>query len=135
MLRSDAVARLGVAAVKCHVQIFRDLRVPKVCRRSQYSDPHPLLIAMSTVRVFQRTIDGIILTMVSQVVPTNPKQFLQQLTGQNVYVRLKWGQDYTGFLVSTDGFMNILVSPAAYNQIMKHLDLTSCTIAGQRRGI
>ncbi|KAF9449907.1 small nuclear ribonucleoprotein SmF [Macrolepiota fuliginosa MF-IS2] len=39
--------------------------------------------------------------------PVNPKPFLQELTGKPVYVRLKWGLEYKGFLVSTDGYMNL----------------------------
>ncbi|KAF4602291.1 hypothetical protein EYR40_005496 [Pleurotus pulmonarius] len=43
----------------------------------------------------------------SGVNPVNPKPFLQELTGKPVYVRLKWGLEYKGFLVSTDGYMNL----------------------------
>ncbi|KAI1792855.1 hypothetical protein LXA43DRAFT_886600, partial [Ganoderma leucocontextum] len=39
--------------------------------------------------------------------PVNPKPFMQELTGKPVYVRLKWGLEYKGFLVSTDGYMNL----------------------------
>lgn len=39
----------------------------------------------------------------------NPKPFMQELTGKPVYVRLKWGLEYKGFLVSTDGYMNLQV--------------------------
>lgn len=35
---------------------------------------------------------------------------MQELTGKPVYVRLKWGLEYKGFLVSTDGYMNLQVS-------------------------
>lgn len=45
-----------------------------------------------------------------QVNPVNPRPFLQDLTGKPVYVRLKWGLEYKGFLVSTDGYMNLQVS-------------------------
>ncbi|KAA0202385.1 hypothetical protein HAZT_HAZT001102 [Hyalella azteca] len=43
------------------------------------------------------------------VVPTpiNPKPFLNQLTGQAVVVKLKWGHEYKGILVSVDGYMNM----------------------------
>ena len=34
---------------------------------------------------------------------------MQELTGKPVYVRLKWGLEYKGFLVSTDGYMNLQV--------------------------
>ncbi|PAV20686.1 small nuclear ribonucleo [Pyrrhoderma noxium] len=43
----------------------------------------------------------------SGVTPTNPKPFLQELTGKSVCVRLKWGLEYKGYLVSTDGYMNL----------------------------
>ena len=44
-----------------------------------------------------------------QVAPVNPKPFLQELTGKPVFVRLKWGLEYKGFLVSTDRYMNLQV--------------------------
>lgn len=34
---------------------------------------------------------------------------MQELTGKPVYVKLKWGLEYKGFLVSTDGYMNLQV--------------------------
>ncbi|GAC96964.1 hypothetical protein PHSY_004548 [Pseudozyma hubeiensis SY62] len=39
--------------------------------------------------------------------PVNPKPFLQLQTGKPVLVRLKWGMEYKGFLVSTDSYMNL----------------------------
>lgn len=39
--------------------------------------------------------------------PINPKPFLNSLTGKPVMVKLKWGQEYKGFLVSVDNYMNI----------------------------
>ncbi|CAB4399192.1 hypothetical protein RclHR1_00320030 [Rhizophagus clarus] len=39
--------------------------------------------------------------------PVNPKPFLQELTGKPVMVRLKWGMEYKGFLVSVDSYMNL----------------------------
>lgn len=48
-----------------------------------------------------------------QVNPVNPKPFMQELTGKPVYVRLKWGLEYKGFLVSTDGYMNLQVRTAS----------------------
>jgi hypothetical protein len=35
---------------------------------------------------------------------------MQELTGKPVFVRLKWGLEYKGFLVSTDGYMNLQVN-------------------------
>lgn len=43
--------------------------------------------------------------------PVNPKPFLADLTGKPVYVRLKWGMEYKGYLVSTDNYMNLQVRP------------------------
>ena len=37
----------------------------------------------------------------------NPKPFLNSLVGKPVMVKLKWGHEYKGFLVSTDGYMNL----------------------------
>ena len=39
--------------------------------------------------------------------PINPKPFLNALTGQAIMVRLKWGHEYRGLLVSVDGYMNL----------------------------
>jgi small nuclear ribonucleoprotein F len=39
----------------------------------------------------------------------NPKPFLSGLTGKPVMVRLKWGMEYKGYLVSTDNYMNLQV--------------------------
>ncbi|PKB99424.1 putative membrane-associated protein [Rhizophagus irregularis] len=39
--------------------------------------------------------------------PVNPKPFIQELTGKPVMVRLKWGMEYKGFLVSVDSYMNL----------------------------
>ncbi|KAG8768635.1 hypothetical protein FRC16_006958, partial [Serendipita sp. 398] len=41
------------------------------------------------------------------VAPVNPKPFLQDLTGKPVAVKLKWGLEYRGYLVSTDAYMNL----------------------------
>ena len=42
--------------------------------------------------------------------PLNPKPFLNGLTGKPVIVKLKWGMEYKGYLVSTDSYMNVQVS-------------------------
>jgi len=39
--------------------------------------------------------------------PMNPKPFLNALTGKPVLVKLKWGMEYKGYLVSVDGYMNL----------------------------
>ncbi|KAL7674538.1 hypothetical protein ACOME3_000815 [Neoechinorhynchus agilis] len=42
----------------------------------------------------------------------NPRPFLNSLTGKTVVVRLKWGMEYTGILVSFDQYMNFQLSHA-----------------------
>ena len=44
-----------------------------------------------------------------QGMPLNPKPFLNGLTGKPVVVKLKWGMEYKGFLVSSDNYMNVQV--------------------------
>jgi small nuclear ribonucleoprotein F len=39
--------------------------------------------------------------------PVNPKPFLKDLTGKSIIVKLKWGMEYKGILVSTDNYMNL----------------------------
>jgi len=43
----------------------------------------------------------------SAAMPINPKPFLNSLTGKPVLVKLKWGHEYKGYLVSVDGYMNL----------------------------
>ena len=45
-----------------------------------------------------------------QSLPMNPKPFLNGLTGKPVLVKLKWGMEYKGYLVSVDGYMNLQVN-------------------------
>jgi small nuclear ribonucleoprotein F len=40
-------------------------------------------------------------------VPVNPKPFLNDLTGKQVIIKLKWGMEYKGYLVSVDSYMNL----------------------------
>ncbi|KAJ2080125.1 U6 snRNA-associated Sm-like protein LSm6 [Coemansia sp. RSA 988] len=44
--------------------------------------------------------------------PVNPMPFLQSLINNLVVVRLKWGQEYKGILVSTDQYMNVQIAKA-----------------------
>lgn len=37
----------------------------------------------------------------------NPRPFLEELAGKMVYVRLKWGLEYKGYLLSSDAYMNL----------------------------
>merc|ERR1711936_1141343 len=45
--------------------------------------------------------------MSGNFMPINPKPFLNGLTGKAVMVKLKWGHEYKGFLVSVDAYMNL----------------------------
>eukprot|EP00891_Asterochloris_glomerata_P001374 jgi/Astpho2/1374/Aster-06231 len=45
--------------------------------------------------------------MSAPTVPVNPKPFLNELTGKIIIVKLKWGMEYKGYLVSTDAYMNL----------------------------
>ncbi|KAB0385137.1 hypothetical protein FD755_000093 [Muntiacus reevesi] len=53
--------------------------------------------------------------------PLNPKPFLNGLTGKPVMVKLKWGMEYKGYLVSVDGYMNMQVPHIS--EILKYLIL------------
>ena len=56
--------------------------------------------------------------------PLNPKPFLNGLTGKPVIVKLKWGMEYKGYLVSVDGYMNVQVSLSpAKSSVFHQLDL------------
>lgn len=39
--------------------------------------------------------------------PVNPKPFLVEQIGKIVCVKLKWGMEYKGYLVSIDSYMNL----------------------------
>ncbi len=40
----------------------------------------------------------------------NPRPFIGELVGKSVIIKLKWGQEYRGRLVSTDSYMNFQMS-------------------------
>jgi small nuclear ribonucleoprotein F len=42
----------------------------------------------------------------------NPKPFLNSHVGKNVIVKLKWGTEYKGKLMSVDGYMNLQIADA-----------------------
>lgn len=56
---------------------------------------------------------------------------MQELTGKPVFVRLKWGLEYKGFLVSTDGYMNLQVRLYPDFRHIAH----SVRAVGQHRGV
>ncbi|KAG5212258.1 hypothetical protein JEQ12_014687 [Ovis aries] len=67
--------------------------------------------------------------------PLNPKPFLNGLTGKPVMVKLKWGMEYKGYLVSVDGYMNMqLANTEEYidGALSGHLGevLISLTVSG-----
>ncbi|KAL5250355.1 hypothetical protein ACHWQZ_G016181 [Mnemiopsis leidyi] len=45
--------------------------------------------------------------IMSSALPLNPKPFLSGLTGKPVMVKLKWGMEYKGYLISVDSYMNL----------------------------
>ena len=48
----------------------------------------------------------------------NPKPFVNGLIGKPVVVKLKWGMEYKGYLVSVDAYMNLQVSVNSYRSAM-----------------
>lgn len=56
--------------------------------------------------------------------PLNPKPFLNGLTGKPVIVKLKWGMEYKGYLVSVDGYMNVQVSLSSVKSFFFFTNLT-----------
>eukprot|EP00941_MAST-03F_sp_MAST-3F-sp1_P006088 g6088.t1 len=42
----------------------------------------------------------------------NPRPFLNELTGKTVVVKLKWGMEYRGLLMSVDHYMNLQLGDA-----------------------
>ncbi|KAM0844475.1 hypothetical protein ACQ4PT_057035 [Festuca glaucescens] len=52
-------------------------------------------------------VDDLLGRVFKQTVPVNPKPFLNNLTGKPVIVKLKWGMEYKGYLVSVDSYMNL----------------------------
>ncbi|KAJ3186204.1 hypothetical protein HDU85_007644 [Gaertneriomyces sp. JEL0708] len=59
-------------------------------------------------------------------VPVNPKPFLNELTGKPIMVRLKWGQEYKGLLVSVDSYMNMQLANTE-----EFIDGTSTGVLGE----
>ncbi|XP_024026279.1 uncharacterized protein LOC21411000 isoform X1 [Morus notabilis] len=56
-------------------------------------------------------------------IPVNPKPFLNNLTGKTIIVKLKWGTEYKGFLVSVNSYMNLQVSFSLVQECWKSLPL------------
>jgi hypothetical protein len=51
----------------------------------------------------------ILVLLPPQMNPVTPKPFLKELTGKQIIVKLKWGMEYKGYLVSSDNYMNLQV--------------------------
>jgi hypothetical protein len=68
---------------------------------------------MSAAAVSLHHLSDIMMDDSLTIQPVNPKPYLQELTGKVVNVRLKWGLQYRGYLISTDGFMNLQVCQLA----------------------
>merc|ERR1711962_1720945 len=63
------------------------------------------VIRLHSLKAFIKLINVFIYKMAA--LPMNPKPFLNALTGKPVMVKLKWGMEYKGYLVSVDGYMNL----------------------------
>ncbi|CAK9159806.1 unnamed protein product, partial [Ilex paraguariensis] len=59
-----------------------------------------------------RQLVGAVYSATMATVPVNPKPFLNNLTGKPVMVKLKWGMEYKGYLVSVDSYMNLQLANA-----------------------
>ena len=58
--------------------------------------------------------------------PINPKPFLNSLTGKAVMVKLKWGHEYKGYLVSVDGYMNLQVFAFSCHLLLDNAICSCC---------
>ena len=70
--------------------------------------------------------------------PINPKPFLNGLTGKAVMVKLKWGHEYKGYLVSVDAYMNLQLAQTeefiAYTKKFHLKTLCTCSEDGCNGG-
>jgi small nuclear ribonucleoprotein F len=72
------------------------------------SDPNDdILLRLTTFIYFCLYFAVLHLPATQSQLIVNPKPFLADLTGKNVRVRLKWGQEYQGRLASSDAYMNL----------------------------
>lgn len=67
-------------------------------------------------------------------VPVNPKPFLNQLTGKPIIVKLKWGMEYKGYLVSTDAYMNLQVSAVHRVAVSRRARQSTLSVVGRASG-
>ena len=68
----------------------------------------------------------------------NPKPFLNDLTGKNVLVKLKWGMEYEGKLLSVDSYMNVQVRfrrPPARAAGLRSFDRPTDAVAPSERRV
>ncbi|CAI9166436.1 unnamed protein product [Rangifer tarandus platyrhynchus] len=73
-----------------------------LCGYFSLEGPTTVASAASSLQRFPTTA-----AVVAMSLPLNPKPFLNGLTGKPVMVKLKWGMEYKGYLVSVDGYMNM----------------------------
>ncbi|GMG98513.1 hypothetical protein Nepgr_000353 [Nepenthes gracilis] len=83
-----ALALLHKMSIRCSLFYNAALQETKKCRKPNNPQAVSLSTSMATV-------------------PVNPKPFLNNLTGKPVIVKLKWGMEYKGYLVSVDSYMNL----------------------------
>uniref|UniRef100_A0A8C9H3D5 Sm domain-containing protein n=1 Tax=Piliocolobus tephrosceles TaxID=591936 RepID=A0A8C9H3D5_9PRIM len=55
--------------------------------------------------------------------PLNPKSFLSGVTGKPWMVKLKWGMEYKGYLVSVDGYVKCSLHIQKNTQMEHCLDI------------
>ncbi|MQL73855.1 hypothetical protein Taro_006215 [Colocasia esculenta] len=79
--------------------------------REAHSPLHPSRFDLAGVGACVWTITVVLRRLwpaaIAMSIPVNPKPFLNNLTGKSVIVKLKWGMEYKGFLVSVDSYMNL----------------------------
>ncbi|OIW09515.1 hypothetical protein TanjilG_11637 [Lupinus angustifolius] len=68
-----------------------------------HSTPYSFIFMLIYINIY-------VLLLILQTIPVNPKPFLKNLTGKHVIVKLKWGMEYKGYLVSVDSYMNLQVN-------------------------
>jgi len=114
--------------------MFGSIEFSSICDCvKKFRSPHVLSFNYHGLRKFVHFPSQTGPSLHTKVNPVNPKPFLQELTGKPVYVRLKWGLEYKGFLVSTDGYMNLQVG--SYHILFLQIHKWSPSSACKHRGI
>jgi small nuclear ribonucleoprotein F len=91
----------------CSVRVQVRVRVWRVSSCWSQSPGHfyPSMSSVGIHPVFGRLL-------ILQLQTLNPRPFLGELVGKDIIVRLKWGQEYRGRLVSLDSYLNFQLSEA-----------------------